>query len=39
MTPPELRSEIRQSLSLIGLTALMLLIFTLLGLLATSIGS
>ena len=39
MTPPELRSEIRQSLSLIGLTALLLLVFTLLGLLVTSIGA
>jgi hypothetical protein len=39
MTPPELRSEIRQSLSLIGLTALTLAIFTALGLLAVSIGS
>jgi hypothetical protein len=39
MTPPELRSEIRQSLSLIGLTALLLLVFTLLGLLVTAIGA
>jgi hypothetical protein len=39
MTPPELRNEIRQSLSLIGLTALTLIVFTLLGLLLASIGS
>jgi hypothetical protein len=39
MNPPELRSEIRQSLSLIGLTALTLLVFTLLGLLVASIGA
>jgi hypothetical protein len=39
MTPPELRSEIRQSLSLIALTALTLAIFTALGLLAASIGA
>jgi hypothetical protein len=39
MNPPELRSEIRQSLSLIGLTALTLLAFTLLGLLVASIGA
>ena len=39
MTPPELRSEIRQSLSLIGLTALVLILFTLLGLAAASAGA
>ena len=39
MTPPELRTEIRQSLSLIALTALTLIVFTLLGLLAASIGA
>jgi hypothetical protein len=39
MTPPELRSEIRQSLTLIGLTALTLAVFTLIGLLAASIGA
>ena len=39
MTPPDLRSEIRQSLSLIGLTALTLAAVTLLGLLAASIGA
>ena len=37
--PPDLRDEIRQSLSLIGLTALTLAVFTLLGLLAASIGA
>jgi hypothetical protein len=39
MTPPELRSEIRQSLTLIALTALTLAAFTLIGLLAASIGA
>jgi hypothetical protein len=39
MTPPDLRSEIRQSLSLIGLTALLLAVFTALGLLVASIGA
>ena len=39
MTPPELRSEIRQSLTLIGLTALTLGVFTAIGLLVASIGS
>ncbi len=39
MTPPELRSEIRQSLTLIALTALTLAVFTLIGLLAASIGA
>ena len=39
MTPPELHSEIRQSLSLIGITALTLTVFTTLGLLAASIGA
>ncbi len=39
MTPPDLRSEIRQSLTLIALTALTLAVFTLLGLLAASIGA
>ena len=38
MTPPDLRTEIRQSLSLIGLTAVTLALFTLLGLLVASIG-
>jgi hypothetical protein len=38
MTPPDLRTEIRQSLSLIGLTAVTLAVFTLLGLLVASIG-
>jgi len=39
MTPPALRTEIRQSLSLIGLTAVTLAVFTLLGLLVASIGA
>ena len=39
MTPPDLRTEIRQSLSLIGLTAVTLALFTLLGLLVASIGA
>jgi hypothetical protein len=39
MTPPDLRTEVRQSLSLIGLTALTLVAVTLLGLLAASIGA
>ena len=39
MTTPELRIEIRQSLSLIALTALMLLLFTAIGLLAASAGA
>jgi hypothetical protein len=39
MTPPELRSEIRQSLSLIVLTAVMLGACTALGLLVASIGA
>lgn len=39
MTPPDLRSEIRQSLTLIALTALTLAVFTLLGLLAASMGA
>ncbi len=39
MTPPDLRSEMRQSLSLLALTALTIVVVTLLGLLATSIGA
>ena len=39
MTPPDLRTEIRQSLSLIGITAVTLAVFTLLGLLVASIGA
>ena len=39
MTPPDLRTEIRQSLSLIGLTAMTLGVFTLVGLLVASIGA
>ena len=39
MTPPDLRTEIRQSLSLIGLTVVTLVVFTVLGLLAASIGA
>jgi len=39
MTPPDLRTEIRQSLSLIGITAVTLAVFTLLGLLLASIGA
>jgi hypothetical protein len=39
MTPPDLRTEIRQSLSLIGLTALTLAAVTILGLLVASIGA
>ncbi len=39
MNPPELRTEIRQSLSLIGLTALTLGLFTALGLFVASIGA
>jgi hypothetical protein len=39
MTPPDLRTEIRQSLSLIGLTAATLALCTLIGLLVASIGA
>ena len=39
MTPPDLRTEIRQSLSLIGLTAATLGVFTMVGLLVASIGA
>ena len=39
MTPPELRGEIRQSLSLIGMTVLTLGVVTALGLLVASIGA